>query len=91
MYELLVKGGTVIAPAQQIHNQMDAGISDGKIAALERDIASSEASISLSVLGNQFPSQPYLRLSGRPATGCRRIYLGQPKSLSQGCPESGYA
>jgi len=43
MYELLVKGGTVIDPAQKIHEPMDVGISDGKIAALAGDIASSEA------------------------------------------------
>ena len=43
MHELLVKGGTVIDPAQGIHGQMDVGISQGKIAALTHDIAPGEA------------------------------------------------
>ena len=43
MYELLVKSGTVIDPAQGIHDQRDIGISQGKIAALTGDIAPSEA------------------------------------------------
>jgi len=34
MYELLVKGGVVIDPAQGIHDQKDIGISQGKITAL---------------------------------------------------------
>jgi len=42
MYELLVKGGTVIDPAQRIHEQMDVAISEGKVATLAHDIASSE-------------------------------------------------
>ena len=43
MYELLVKGGVVIDPAQGIHDQRDIGISQGKIVALAGDIAPSEA------------------------------------------------
>jgi len=43
MYELLVKGGVVIDPAQGIHDQKDIGISQGKITALAGDIAPSEA------------------------------------------------
>ena len=43
MYELLVKSGLVIDPAQGIHDQRDIGISQGKIVALASDIAPSEA------------------------------------------------
>ena len=43
MYELLVKGGLVIDPAQGIHDQRDIGISQGKIVALASDIVPSEA------------------------------------------------
>jgi len=43
MYELVVKGGMVIDPAQGIHDQRDIGISQGKIIALAGDIAPSEA------------------------------------------------
>ena len=43
MYELLVKSGLVIDPAQGIHDQRDIGISQGKIVALASDIVPSEA------------------------------------------------
>lgn len=43
MYDLLVKGGEVIDPAQDIHDQRDIGISQGKIAALASEIAPSDA------------------------------------------------
>jgi len=43
MYELVVKGGEVIDPAQKIHERRDIGISQGKIAAVAREIAASEA------------------------------------------------
>ncbi|MFC2001976.1 amidohydrolase/deacetylase family metallohydrolase [Chloroflexota bacterium] len=43
MYELLLKGGEVIDPAQGIHDQKDVAISGGKIAAVSGDIKPSEA------------------------------------------------
>ena len=43
MYELVVKGGEVIDPAQGIHDQRDIAISQGKIVALAGDIAPSDA------------------------------------------------
>ncbi len=43
MYDLLIKGGEVIDPAQKIHDKRDVGISNGKIAALGHEMASSEA------------------------------------------------
>ncbi len=43
MYELLIKSGTVIDPAQGIHAQKDVAISQGKIQALDSNIASNEA------------------------------------------------
>jgi len=43
MYDLLIRGGEVIDPAQEIHDKRDVGISGGKIAALEDEIAPSEA------------------------------------------------
>ena len=42
MYELLIKGGVVIDPAQGIHDQRDVAISQGRIVALASDIAPSE-------------------------------------------------
>ncbi|MBI2830785.1 MAG: amidohydrolase/deacetylase family metallohydrolase [Chloroflexi bacterium] len=43
MYDLLVKGGTVIDPAQKLHRKMDVGITAGKIAALGPDIATKQS------------------------------------------------
>ncbi len=43
MYDLLVKDGEVIDPAQKIHAKKDIAISEGKIAALEDEIKASEA------------------------------------------------
>lgn len=43
MYELLIKGGVLIDPAQEIHGRRDIGVSQGKIVALNYDIAPSEA------------------------------------------------
>lgn len=43
MYDLLVKGGTVVDPAQKLHKKMDVGITAGKIAALEVELAAKQA------------------------------------------------
>ena len=38
MYDMLIKGGTVIDPSQGIHDVRDVAISDGKVAAVEASI-----------------------------------------------------
>ena len=38
MYDLLIKGGTVIDPPQNIHGVSDVAIEDGKIAHIAPDI-----------------------------------------------------
>ncbi|MFC1873800.1 amidohydrolase/deacetylase family metallohydrolase [Chloroflexota bacterium] len=43
MYDLLIKGGRVIDPAQNIDGQMDIGISGGKVAKLDKDIPAGES------------------------------------------------
>jgi dihydroorotase len=43
MYDLVVKSGEVIDPAQGIHECMDIAVSEGKIAAVARQIPASEA------------------------------------------------
>ena len=43
MYDLLVKGGEVIDVAQGIHGQSDIAISQGKVASVAQEIASSKA------------------------------------------------
>ena len=42
-YDLLIKGGTLVDPAQGIHAGKDVAFSDGFVAAVEDDIATSEA------------------------------------------------
>ncbi len=51
MYDLLLKDGEVIDPMQGIHNRWDVAIKDGKIAAVEKDIAQSEAQKVIPVKG----------------------------------------
>ncbi len=43
MYDLIVRGGTLIDPARQIHGRRDIGIRDGRIAAVEDDLEASDA------------------------------------------------
>lgn len=43
MYDLLLKGGEVIDPMQGIHDRLDVALQDGKIAAIAKNIADSEA------------------------------------------------
>lgn len=50
-YDILLKGGTVIDPAQRLHAQQDVAIADGKIAAIERDIPAKKATQTIFVAG----------------------------------------
>jgi len=43
LYDLLIKGGTVVDPAQDLEAPRDVAIRDGRIAAVEADIPSSQA------------------------------------------------
>ena len=38
MYDLIVKGGTVVDPSQNLHGISDVAIEDGKIAKIATDI-----------------------------------------------------
>lgn len=51
MYDLVLKGGTVIDPAQNIHDAMDVALADGRVAALEEDVSSSGAKQTVNVTG----------------------------------------
>lgn len=42
-YELVIKGGTVIDPSQNIHGILDVALANGKIAAMESDIPATQA------------------------------------------------
>lgn len=50
-YDLVLRNGTVIDPAQQLHRKLDVGISAGKIAALQEDIPLPEGKQVLDVTG----------------------------------------
>ena len=51
MYDLLIKGGTVIDPTQNRHGAYDVAIADGKIAAVAADISADEAARVVEVRG----------------------------------------
>jgi len=50
-YDLLIKGGHVLDPGQNLDGTLDIGIKDGKIAAIQSDIAPSEAARTVQVKG----------------------------------------
>ena len=52
MYDLIVKGGTVIDPSQGLNGLNDIAVEDGKIALVAPDISSDEAARVLEVKGN---------------------------------------
>ena len=51
MYDLLIKGGTVVDPSQNIHGINDVAIEDGKIARIAPDIDAPESSQVVEVKG----------------------------------------
>jgi dihydroorotase len=50
-YDILLKGGIVIDPAQKLHDLRDVAIADGKIAAIEHDIPANPATQTVFVTG----------------------------------------
>ena len=58
MYDLLIKGGTVIDPAQGINGANDVAIEDGKIARVAPDIPAAEARRTLEVKGKIVVPRP---------------------------------
>ena len=51
MYDLLIKGGTVMDPAQGINGVCDVAIQDGKIALVAPDLAAADAAQVVEVPG----------------------------------------
>ena len=51
MYDLLLKGGTVVDPSREIHGVHDIGVRDGKIAAIAASITGEEGSRVIDVSG----------------------------------------
>ena len=50
-FDLLIRGGTVIDPAQGVHGRRDVGISDGLIAAVAEELPTSAAAQSIDATG----------------------------------------
>jgi dihydroorotase len=51
-YDLLIKGGHVLDPGQSLDGRMDIAITDGRIAALQRDIPPTEAQRTVEIRGD---------------------------------------
>jgi dihydroorotase len=51
MYDLLIKGGHVLDPGQNLDGKLDIGITDGRIAAIQPDIPVAEAKRTVEVRG----------------------------------------
>ena len=51
MYDLLLKGGTVVDPSQELHGVHDIAVQDGKIANIAPGIATEEATQVIDVSG----------------------------------------
>ena len=51
MYDLIIKGGTVVDPSQNVHGLNDVAVEDGKIARIAPDISSAEAKRTVEVKG----------------------------------------
>lgn len=51
MFDLVLKGGTVVDPSQSLHRDLDVAVSAGKIATVRADIAPSEADQTIDVSG----------------------------------------
>jgi dihydroorotase len=51
-YDLLIKGGHVLDPGQNLDGQMDIAITNGRIAAIQPDIPSSEAKRTIQIQGS---------------------------------------
>ena len=75
MYDLLIKGGTVVDPSQGIHGVNDVAIEDGKIARVGPDIDAAEAAQVVEVKGRVVtpgpdrPAHPRLRRGQRQRGG----------------------
>ncbi len=50
-YDILLKGGHVIDPANNINTRMDVAVADGKIASVEKNIPAAEAKKTVDVSG----------------------------------------
>lgn len=50
--DLLIRGGTVIDPAQRLHGLLDVAVKDGKILAVSRDVSASRARNVISAKGS---------------------------------------
>ena len=66
MYDLIVKGGTVVDPSQNLHGISDVAIEDGKIAKIATDIPSEESKRVVEVKGKVVTLDTFSRISREP-------------------------
>ena len=65
LYDLILKGGTLVDPAQKLHTVQDVAFADGKVAAVGADLSAAQARQTLDVAGNVVAPR-----SHRPARPC---------------------
>ena len=51
LYDLLLKGGTLVDPAQQLHAVQDVAFTDGKVTAVGADLSADQARQTIDVAG----------------------------------------
>ena len=71
LYDLLLKGGTLVDPAQKLNAMLDVAFADGKVAAVGADLSADQARQTLRCRGQRGGPWPH-RLA-RP-----RVLGGQP-------------
>jgi dihydroorotase len=76
-YDLLIKGGHVLDPGQNLDGTMDIAISGGKIAAIQPDIPSSEAARTVQVKGtNRYVAPGLIDIHTHVAYGAQTAGVG---------------
>jgi dihydroorotase len=76
-YDLVIKGGHVLDPGQQLDGQLDIGISGGRIAAIQPDIPAAEAGRVLEVRGsNRYVAPGLIDLHTHVARGATTAGVG---------------
>ena len=84
-YDLLLKGGHVIDPKNDISRTMDVAVNDGKIAAVKADIPKSSAAKTVNVTGLYVtPGLIDIHVHVYAGTGMRRAYSGDSSVYPDG-------
>ena len=73
MYDILIKGGTVIDPAQDIERLRDVSVKEGKIACIQKETPARPKSLVSSI--SPFPDRPGMLVVSDMKKNCRRAGL----------------